>query len=84
MCISQISIEDNGTIYCCCCENRVEKLQKNLDDVRFGSNPLNNKKVDKASVIIVQDKDSGSIFHFASQEDAEVFITQSKGSNLYS
>ncbi|HDZ05772.1 hypothetical protein LCGC14_0280950 [marine sediment metagenome] len=77
--VSQIPIEANGTTYYSCCENCVEKLQKNLDDVRFGSNPLNDTKVDKASAIIVQDKSSGSVFYFAFQEDAQSFINKNKG-----
>ena len=77
--VSQIPIEANGTTYYGCCENCVEKLQKNLDDVRFGSNPLNNKKVDKALAIIVQDKNSGSVYYFTSQEDAQTFINKNKG-----
>lgn len=60
--VTQIPIEANGTTYYGCCENCVEKLQKNLGDVRFGVNPLNDSKVDKASAIIVQDKNSGSVF----------------------
>jgi len=77
--VAQIPIEANGTTYYGCCENCVEKLQKNLDDVRFGSNPLSDKKVDKASAIIVQDKNSGSVFYFSSKEDAKTFINENKG-----
>ncbi|MBJ7882575.1 hypothetical protein [Gelidibacter salicanalis] len=76
--VSQIPIDVNGTIYYGCCENCVEKLQKNIDDVRFGSNPLTETKVDKASAIIVQDKRSGNVFYFASKEDAQVFINKNK------
>lgn len=76
--VPQIAIEANGTTYYGCCENCIEKLQKNLDDVRFGSNPLFETKVDKASAIIVQDKSSGSVFYFASKEDAQVFIDKNK------
>ncbi|WP_310991221.1 hypothetical protein [Aequorivita marina] len=76
--VTQIPIEANGTIYYGCCENCVEKLQKNLGDVRFGTNPLNDSKVDKASAIIVQDKNSGSVFYFASKEDAQTFINKNK------
>ncbi|WP_339757757.1 hypothetical protein [uncultured Winogradskyella sp.] len=74
--IDQIAIDVNGILYYGCCENCVEKLQKNLDDVRFGSNPLNTKKVDKALAVIVQDKNSGDVFYFASKEDANTFIQQ--------
>ncbi len=76
--VPQIAIQANGTTYYGCCENCIEKLQKNLDDVRFGSNPLFETKVDKASAIIVQDKSSGSVFYFASKEDAQIFIDKNK------
>lgn len=76
--VTQIPIEANGTTYYGCCENCVEKLQKNLGDVRFGVNPLNDSKVDKASAIIVQDKNSGSVFYFISKEDAQTFINKNK------
>tara|TARA_R110000868_G_scaffold408148_1_gene690537 strand:+ start:2296 stop:2868 length:573 start_codon:yes stop_codon:yes gene_type:complete len=76
--VPQIPIDVNGTSYYGCCENCVEKLQKNLDDVRFGNNPLNDTKVDKASAAIVQDKSSGSVFYFASKADAQAFINKNK------
>lgn len=74
--IDQLPIDVNGIMYYGCCEDCVEKLQKNLENVRFGSNPLNNSKVDKASAVIVQDKSSGGVFYFASKEDANTFIQQ--------
>ena len=45
--VPQIPIDVKGTTYYGCCENCVEKLQKNLDNVRFGTNPINDTKVDK-------------------------------------
>ncbi|WP_152537361.1 MULTISPECIES: hypothetical protein [Aquimarina] len=76
--VKQIPIDVDGTTYFGCCQGCVEKLQKNIDDVRFGSNPLNDKKVDKASAVIVQDKGNGSVFYFASKEDAQDFISKNK------
>jgi YHS domain-containing protein len=76
--VSQIPIDVNGTTYYGCCENCVEKLQKNIDDVRLGNNPLNKTKVDKASAVIVQDKSNGSVFYFASKEDAQDFVSKNK------
>jgi len=76
--VQQIPIDVNGTTYYGCCEGCVEKLQKNIDDVRFGNNPLNKTKVDKASAVIVQDKSNGSVFYFASKEDAQDFISKNK------
>ena len=76
--VPQIPIEANGTTYYGCCENCVEKLQKNLDDVRFGNNPLNDTKVDKALAVIVQDKSSGNVYYFTSQKDAQTFISKNK------
>ncbi|WP_206539198.1 hypothetical protein [Aquimarina megaterium] len=76
--VSQIAIDVKGITYYGCCENCVEKLQKNIDNVRFGTNPINDTKVDKASAIIVQDKSNGSVFYFASQQDAQTFINNNK------
>uniref|UniRef100_UPI004047D305 hypothetical protein n=1 Tax=Mariniflexile sp. TaxID=1979402 RepID=UPI004047D305 len=76
--IDQIPIDVNGITYYGCCKDCVEKLQKNLDNARFGSNPLSDDKVDKASAVIVQDKSSGSVFYFASKEDAQTFINKNK------
>lgn len=74
--VPQIAIDVNGNTYYGCCENCVEKLQKNLEGVRFGSNPLTDLKVDKFSAVIVQDKSSGSVFYFASKKEANTFIKQ--------
>jgi len=72
--IDQLLVEVNGLNYYGCCEGCVEKLQENIDDVRFGSNPLTDTKVDKATAVIVQDKNNGSVFYFASIEEAKKFI----------
>ncbi len=74
--VPQIAIDVNGVTYYGCCDNCVEKLQKNLDDVRFGTNPLNKIKVDKALAIIVQDKSKGSVYYFSSKEEANTFINK--------
>ena len=76
--VKQIPIDVDGTTYYGCCEGCVEKLQENIDDVRFGNNPLNKTKVDKASAVIVQDKSNGSVFYFASKEDAQDFVSKNK------
>ncbi len=76
--IDQILVEVNGLNYYGCCEGCVEKLQENIDDVRFGSNPLIDKKVDKASAIIVHDKSTGGVFYFETNKDAQAFIDESK------
>ncbi|MBD98779.1 MAG: hypothetical protein CMO34_02965 [Verrucomicrobia bacterium] len=72
--VSQIPIEVSGITYYGCCENCIEKLQKNLNDVRFGGNPSSDIKIDKASAVIVQDKNSGSVFYFASKDEANAFM----------
>ncbi len=73
---SQIPIDVSGITYYGCCENCIKKLQNNLNDVRFGGNPIADTKVDKASAVIVQDKNSGNVFYFASKEEANAFIKQ--------
>ena len=60
--VEQIPIDVEGTTYYGCCQGCVDKLQKNIDNVRFGSNPINDVKVDKANAVIVQDKSKGSVY----------------------
>ena len=72
--VEQIPIDVEGTTYYGCCQGCVDKLQKNIDNVRFGSNPINDVKVDKANAVIVQDKSKGSVYYFASKQDAQSFI----------
>ena len=74
--VSQIPIDVSGITYYGCCENCIEKLQNNLNDVRFGGNPTADTKVDKASAVIVQDKNSGRVFYFASKDEANAFMKQ--------
>ena len=74
--VKQIPIEVNGTIYYGCCENCVEKLQKNIGDVRFGTNPLDKAKVDKATAVIVRNIENGEVYYFASKKDADTFISK--------
>ena len=76
--VKQIPIDVDGTTYYGCCQGCVEKLQENIDDVRFGSNPLIDTKVDKASTIIVHDKSTGGVFYFETNKDAQAFINESK------
>jgi len=76
--VKQIPIDVDGTTYFGCCQGCVEKLQKNIDNVRFGSNPIDDTKVDKANAVIVQDKSKGSVFYFASKQDAQSFISKNK------
>lgn len=74
--VEQIPIDVEGTTYYGCCQGCVDKLQKNIDNVRFGSSPINDIKVDKANAVIVQDKSNGSVFYFASKQDAQSFINK--------
>ena len=76
--VKQIPIDVDGTTYYGCCQGCVEKLQKNIDNVRFGSNPIDDTKVDKATAVIVQDKNKGSVFYFATKQDAQNFINKNK------
>ena len=76
--VEQIPIDVEGTTYYGCCQGCVEKLQKNIDNVRFGSNPIDDIKIDKAKAVIVQDKSKGSVFYFASKQDAQGFINKNK------
>ncbi|MCG7501207.1 hypothetical protein MHM83_04935 [Tenacibaculum sp. Mcav3-52] len=76
--VEQIPIDVEGITYYGCCQGCVEKLQKNIDNVRFGSNPIDDTKIDKANAVIVQDKSKGNVFYFASKEDAQNFINKNR------
>lgn len=76
MYVNQIPIEVNGITYYGCCENCVEKIQKNLGDVRYAKDPVSGNKVDKASAIIVQNKKDGMVYYFRSKELADAFMKE--------
>jgi len=74
MVVKQIPVKADGITYYGCCENCVAKIQNNLGDVRYSKDPLSGNKVDKATAIIVQNKENGVVFYFESRTSAEKFI----------
>jgi YHS domain-containing protein len=74
MYVDQIPIEVNGITYYGCCEDCVMKIQKNIGDVRYAKDPVSGNKVDKASAIIVQNKNSGMVYYFNTKAVADAFI----------
>lgn len=74
--VSQIPIEANGITYYGCCQNCVEKIQQNLNGVRYSKDPVSGEKVDKAKAVIVQNKEDGTVKYFESEASAKGFMEQ--------
>ena len=74
--IKQIPIAVDGITYYGCCQNCVKKIQDNLGDVRYSKDPISGKKVDKASAIVVQNKEDGTVQYFESKASAQGYMKQ--------
>lgn len=74
MSVKQIPIAVDGITYYGCCQNCVKKIQDNLGDVRYSKDPISGKKVDKASAIIVQNKEDGTVQYFESKASAKGYM----------
>jgi len=71
----QIPVEVDGKIYYGCCEGCIDKLKKNLNEVRFAVDPLTGEKVDKALAYIVRKKHGGiAVLYFATEKNYKEFI----------
>lgn len=76
MSVKQIPIAVDGITYYGCCQNCVKKIQDNLEGVRYSKDPISGKKVDKASAIIVQNKEDGTVQYFESKASAQDYMKQ--------
>jgi len=66
----QIPVAVNGKTYYGCCGGCVEKLKKNLGNVRFAKDPLTGAKVDKATAFIVMKPHAnGAVLYFESEDN---------------
>jgi YHS domain-containing protein len=66
----QIPVAVNNKTYYGCCGGCVEKLKKNLGNVRFAKDPLTGSKVDKATAFIVlKPHANGAVLYFESEEN---------------
>lgn len=74
--VSQIPIKANGITYYGCCQNCVEKIQQNLNGVRYSKDPVSGEEVDKAKAVIVQNKEDGTVKYFESEASAKGFMEQ--------
>lgn len=74
MSVKQIPIAVDGITYYGCCQNCVKKIQDNLGDVRYSKDPISGKKVDKASAIVVQNKEDGTVKYFESKASAQGYM----------
>lgn len=66
----QIPVAVDGKTYYGCCDGCVDKLKKNLANVRFAKDPLTGAKVDKATAFIVlKPHANGAVLYFKSKEN---------------
>lgn len=70
----QLLVSVHNKKYYGCCEMCVEKLQKNIDNVRFAIDPQTREPVDKASAFIVlKTYKSSEVLYFKSKESYDLF-----------
>ncbi len=70
----QIPVAVNDKTYYGCCGGCVEKLKKNLGNVRFAKDPLTGAKVDKATAFIVlKPHANGAVMYFESEDNYKKF-----------
>tara|TARA_R110001583_G_scaffold39260_1_gene125978 strand:+ start:15875 stop:16288 length:414 start_codon:yes stop_codon:yes gene_type:complete len=68
---------DNKTYYGCC-EGCVTKLQQNLDDVRYGVDPLTGERVDKAmAYIVLSPLGNNDVLYFESEKNYLAYTKKS-------
>lgn len=64
----QIPVPVGNKVYYGCCEGCVEKLT-NMEETRYGTDPLTGQKVDKADAFIVLNPQGSTVWYFASKEN---------------
>jgi YHS domain-containing protein len=74
----QIPVQVGSKTYYGCCENCKATLGKD-ESVRFATDPVSGKKVDKATAVIGAGPD-GSVAYFESEANLQKFIVQRKKS----
>ncbi len=66
--VRQIEIPVGGKIYYGCCEMCVDKLNNNLDSVRYSIDPFTGEAVDKAEAyIVLKSKETSEVYYFRSE-----------------
>ncbi|MCF6214264.1 MAG: hypothetical protein L3J45_09600 [Flavobacteriaceae bacterium] len=66
----QIPVAVDGKTYYGCCAGCVDKLKKNLGNVRYATDPLTGTKVDKATAFIVlKPHANGVVLYFESEDN---------------
>lgn len=73
--IDQIPIKVGKKIYYGCCQNCVDKLQSNQNNVRFAKDPLTGEQVDKVDAYIVMLTDgSNKVLYFQSEQNYQEYL----------
>ena len=72
--IDQIEVPVAGKMYYGCCEMCVDKLNNNLDSVRYGTDPFTGEPVDKSEAyIVLKSKAASEVYYFKSQDTYKNF-----------
>jgi len=73
--VKQIPVDVGGVIYYGCCEGCVQKIKYNLNNVRYATDPMSKKQVDKGKAFIaLNPKGKGSVLYFESEENYKNYI----------
>jgi len=71
----QIHVAVGDKTYYGCCGGCVEKLQKNLGNVRFAKDPYTGKMVDKATAyIVLKPHANGAVLYFESESNYKKYL----------
>lgn len=72
--IDQIEVPVAGKMYYGCCEMCVDKLNNNIDSVRYGIDPYSGRAVDKAEAyIVLKSKATSEVYYFESGKTHQKF-----------
>lgn len=73
--IDQIPVIADKKTYYGCCQNCVDKIQSNQNNVRFAKDPLTGERVDKADAYIVMLTDgSNKALYFKSEKNYQKYL----------
>lgn len=75
--IKQIPVIADDKTYYGCCQGCVDKIVRNLQNVRYAKDPLTGEAVDKATAFIVLQPDGNNkVWYFKSEASYEKFKTE--------
>lgn len=76
----QIAVEYEGKTYYGCCAGCVKKIRNN-ESIRYGTDPVSEKRVDKATAV-VGSVPYGSVYYFENEENFNAYLEELKKNEL--